>query len=119
VNNQQRFNGIFFLIIILVAWMGFCDAREKAGAFQNITATYIKFEVGDYNHAIFLDISGKELSFWCSPKMIDFLERHKGKKIDITYTIKEVFIPEAKNKLPIEIIDKVKVGRIEFKEPGS
>jgi len=116
VNNQQRFNGIFFVIIFLVAWMGFCEAREKAGATQKITATYIKSEVGDYHHAIFLDNSGKELSFWCSPKMIDFLERHKGKKIDITYTIKEVFIPEAKNKLPIELIDNVKVGGIEFKD---
>jgi hypothetical protein len=99
--------------------MGFSDAREKAGAARKTTATYLKSEIGDYNHAVFLDNSGQEISFWCSAKMIDFLDRHKGKKVEITYTVKEVFIPEANRKMPIEVIDKVKVGGNEFKEPGN
>lgn len=119
MKNRQRLNSIVFTIIFLVAWMGFCDGREKAGATKKITATYINSEIGDYNHAIFLDNSSQEISFWCSAKMIEFLERHKGKNMDITYTIKEVFIPEAKQKMPIEVIDKVKVGGVEFRDSGN
>jgi hypothetical protein len=119
VHIRRRFNAIFCVIIILVAWMGFSDAREKTGAAKKITATYIKSEIGDYNHAIFQDSAGQEISFWCSAKMIDFLDRHQGKPMEITYTMKEVFIPEANKKMPIEVINKVTVGGREFREAAN
>jgi len=119
MKNRRRLIGIFSLMIFSVALISSAEAGEKAGAAKRITATYIKSEIGDYNHAVFLNKSGEELSFWCSPKMIDFLERHKGKEMAVTYSIKEVFIPEANRKMPIEILEKVRVGGIEFKDQMS
>ncbi len=106
-------------MFFFIALIGFGYAKGKAIAAKEITATYIKSEIGDYNHAIFLDASGKEISFWCSSEMIDFLEQHRGKKMDITYDIKNVFIPEAKKKLRIEVITKVKFDKTEFNDPNN
>jgi hypothetical protein len=119
MKNRRRLIGIFSLMIFSVALISSAEAGEKSGPAKEITATYVKSEIGDYNHAIFLNKSGEELSFWCSAKMIDFLERHKGKEMAVTYSIKEVFIPEANKKMPIEILEKVRVGGFEFKDPGS
>ncbi len=106
-------------MFFFIALIGLGYAKGKAIAAKEITATYIKSEIGDYNHGIFLDASGKEISFWCSSQMIDFLEQHRGKKMDITYDIKNVFIPEAKKKLRIEVITKVKFEKVEFKDPAN
>jgi len=119
MNNRPGPTCIFLTIILLVAAVGFGAAGEKSGPAQKITATYIKSDIGDYNHAIFLNKSGEELSFWCSAPMIDFLERHKGKEMTVTYSIKEVFIPEANRKMPIEILEKVQFGGLEFIEQIS
>ena len=117
MKNRHKVNCIFLLIIFFIALINWCDASEKVISTKKITATYLKSEIGDYNHAIFLSKSGKEIDFWCSAKMIDFLDLHKGKEMNITYKVKDVFIPEAKNMMRIEVIDNVKVGEIEFKDP--
>jgi hypothetical protein len=119
MKNRHRIICILLLIVFFIALIGLVHAKEKATITKEIMGTYLRSEIGDYNHAIFLDEFGQEISFWCSAQMVNFLEKHKGIKMNITYEVKEIYIPEARKKLKIEVIDKVKFEKIEFKDPAN
>ena len=103
------------LILCLLPAMSFAQQpQDKVIATKSIVASYVGAEIGDYNHAIFRTTDGKEVDFWCSGEMIEFLNKYKGKQIDITYQITDTYIPEARGVQRIEVIKDAKVGNQSF-----
>lgn len=103
------------LIFFLLPTMAFTQGpQDKVIATKNIIASYVGAEIGDYNHAIFRTRDGKEIDFWCSGDMIEFLNKYKGKQIEITYQITDTYIPEARGVQRIEVIKDAKVGNQSF-----
>jgi len=90
------------------------EPQDKVIATKSIIASYVGAEIGDYNHAIFRTSDGKEIDFWCSGEMIEFLNKYKGKQIDITYQITDTYIPEARGVQRIEVIKDAKVENQSF-----
>jgi len=103
------------LILFLLPTMPFAqEPQDKVIATKSIIASYVGAEIGDYNHAIFRTSDGKEVDFWCSGEMVEFLNKYKGKKIDITYQITDTYIPEARGVQRIEVIKDAKVDNQSF-----
>jgi hypothetical protein len=103
------------LIFFLLPTMAFAQGpQDKVIATKSITASYVGAEIGDYNHAIFRTSDGKEIDFWCSGEMVEFLNMYKGKRVNITYQIADRYIPEARGVQRIEIIKDAKVGNKSF-----
>lgn len=103
------------LILLLLPTMPCAqEPQDKVIATKSIIASYVGAEIGDYNHAIFRTRDGKEIDFWCSGEMIEFLNKYKGKQIDITYQITDTYIPEARGVQRIEVIKDAKVGNQSF-----
>lgn len=103
------------LIFFLLPTMAFAQGpQDKVIATKSITASYVGAEIGDYNHAIFRTSDGKEIDFWCSGEMVEFLNKYKGKQINITYQITDTYIPEARGVQRIEVIKDAKVGNQSF-----
>ena len=103
------------LISFLLPAMVFAQGpQDKVIATKSIIASYVGAEIGDYNHAIFRTIDGKEIDFWCSGEMIEFLNKYKRKQVEITYQITDTYIPEARGVQRIEVIKDAKVGNQSF-----
>jgi len=103
------------LILLLLPTMPCAqEPQDKVIATKSIIASYVGAEIGDYNHAIFRTSDGKEIDFWCSGEMIEFLNKYKGKQIDITYQITDTYIPEARGVQRIEVIKDAKVENQSF-----
>ena len=103
------------LIFFLLPTMAFAQGpQDKVIATKSITASYVGAEIGDYNHAIFRTSDGKEVDFWCSGEMVEFLNKYKGKQIDITYQVTDTYIPEAGRVQRIEVIKDAKVDNQSF-----
>jgi hypothetical protein len=103
------------LISFLLPTMAFAQGpQDKVIATKSITASYVGAEIGDYNHAIFRTGDGKEIDFWCSGEMIEFLNKYKGKQIDITYQVTDTYIPEAGGVQRIDVIKDAKAGNQSF-----
>ena len=103
------------LIFFLFPTMAFAQGpQDKVIATKSITASYVGAEIGDYNHAIFRTSDGKEIDFWCSGEMVEFLTRYKRKQINITYQVIDTYIPEARGVQRIEVIKDAKVGNQSF-----
>jgi hypothetical protein len=103
------------LIFFLLPTMAFAQGpQDKVIATKSITASYVGAEIGDYNHAIFRTSDGKKIDFWCSGEMVEFLNKYKGKQIDITYQVTDTYIPEARGVQRIEVIKDAKVGNQSF-----
>lgn len=103
------------LIFFLFPTMAFAQGpQDKVIATKSITASYVGAEIGDYNHAIFRTSDGKEIDFWCSGEMVEFLDPYKGKQFGITYQITDRYIPEASKVQRIEVIKDAKVGNHSF-----
>ena len=103
------------LISFLLPTMAFAQGpQDKVIATKSITASYVGAEIGDYNHAIFRTSDGKEIDFWCSGEMVEFLNKYKGKQIEITYQVTDTYIPEARGVQRIEVIKDAKVGNQSF-----
>lgn len=90
------------------------EPQDKVIATKSIIASYVGAEIGDYNHAIFRTSDGKEIDFWCSGEMVKFLNKYKGKQIDITYQIVDTHIREAGVVQRIEVIKDAKVENQSF-----
>lgn len=103
------------LISFLLPTMAFAQGpQDKVIATKSITASYVGAEIGDYNHAIFRASDGKEIDFWCSGEMIEFLNKYKGKQVEITYQITDTYIPEAGGVQRIEVIKDANAGNQSF-----
>jgi hypothetical protein len=103
------------LILFLLPAMPFAQGPpDKVIATKNIRASYVGAEIGDYNHAIFRTGDDKEIDYWCSGEMVEFLNKYKGKQIDITYQITDTYIPEAGGVQRIEVIKDAKVENQSF-----
>jgi hypothetical protein len=116
-NFPIRLTSILGLLLIIVLPPTIPCAQEpqdKGIATKSIIASYVGAEIGDYNHAIFRTSDGKEIDFWCSGEMVEFLDKYKGKKIDITYQVTDTYIPEAKRVQRIEVMKDAKVGNQSF-----
>jgi hypothetical protein len=106
--------GLFLILFLLPAMPLAQEPQDKVIATKSITASYVGAEIGDYNHAIFRTGDGKEIDFWCSGEMVEFLHKYKGKQIDITYEITDTYIPEARRVQRIEVMKDAKVGNQSF-----
>jgi hypothetical protein len=106
--------GLLLILFLLPAMPSAQEPQDKVIATKSITASYVGAEIGDYNHAIFRTSDGKEVDFWCSGEMIEFLNKYKGKQIDITYQITDTYIPEARGVQRIEVIKDAKVENQSF-----
>jgi hypothetical protein len=116
-NWRTRFTSIVGLVLILFLLPTMPLAQEpqdKVIATKSIIASYVGAEIGDYNHAIFRTSDGKEIDFWCSGEMIEFLNKYKGKQINITYQITDTYIAEAGRRLRIEVIKDAQVENQSF-----
>ena len=103
------------LIPFLLPAMPFAqEPQDKVIATKSIKASYVGAEIGDYHHAIFRTGDGKEIDFWCSGEMVEFLNKYKGKQIDITYQIVDTHIREAGGVQRIEVIKDAKVENQSF-----
>jgi len=83
---------------------------------KTIEGKYLRTEVGDYHHAIFLINNSRELSLWCSEKLSRLLEKHRGKQMKILYQIVERYIPETSGKDRMEVVKEVKMDGVALKE---
>lgn len=106
--------GLLLILFLLPAMPSAQEPHDKVIATKSIIAAYVGAEIGDYNHAIFRTGDGKEVDFWCSGEMIEFLNKYKGKQIDITYQITDTYIPEARGVQRIEVIKDARVGNQSF-----
>lgn len=106
--------GLFSILFLLPAMPWAQEPQDKVIATKSVTASYVGAEIGDYNHAIFRTGDGKEIDFWCSGEMVEFLNKYKGKKIDITYEVTDTYIPEARRVQRIEVIKDAKVENQSF-----
>ena len=106
--------GLFLILFLLPAMPLAQEPQDKVIATKSVTAYYVGAEIGDYNHAIFRTSDGKEVDFWSSGEIVEFLNKYKGKKIDITYQITDTYIPEAGRVQRIEIIKDAKVENQSF-----
>jgi hypothetical protein len=106
--------GLLLILFLLPAMPFAQEPQDKVIATKSIIAAYVGAEIGDYNHAIFRTGDGKEIDFWCSGEMIEFLNKYKGKQIDITYQITDTYIPEARGVQRIEVMKDAKVGNQSF-----
>jgi hypothetical protein len=106
--------GLLLIIFLLPAMPLAQEPQDKVIATKSITASYVGAEIGDYNHAIFRTGDGKEIDFWCSGEMVEFLNKYKGKQIDITYQITDTYIPEARRVQRIEVMKDAKVENRSF-----
>jgi hypothetical protein len=79
--------GLLLILFLLPTMTCAQEPQDKVIATKSVTAFYVGAEIGDYNHAIFRTGDGKEIDFWCSGEMVEFLNKYKGKQIDITYQI--------------------------------
>jgi hypothetical protein len=116
-NKRIRCTGILGFVVILSLFPAMPFAQgppDKVIATKNIKASYVGAEIGDYNHAIFRTGDGKEIDFWCSGEMVEFLDPYKGKQFGITYQITDRYIPEASKVQRIEVIKDAKVGNHSF-----
>jgi hypothetical protein len=109
--------GAGVVLCICLAGMTAADAtQDKIIATKSVTAVYDRAEIGDYHHAVFKTGSGQEIDFWCTAAMVKFLDRFKGKAVEITYQIVETRIPEAGGVQRIEVIKEARVGAQKFSE---
>lgn len=106
--------GLGLISFLLPAMVFAQGSQDKVIATKSIIASYVGAEIGDYNHAIFRTSDGKEIDFWCSGEMVEFLNTYKGKQINITYQITDTYIPEARGVQRIEVIKDAKVGNQSF-----
>jgi hypothetical protein len=116
-NWRTRFTSIVGLVLILFLLPTMPLAQEpqdKVIATKSIIASYVGAEIGDYNHAIFRTSDGKEIDFWCSGEMIEFLNKYKGKQINITYQITDTYIAEPRRRQRIEVIKDAQVENQSF-----
>ena len=106
--------GLLLILSLLPTMTCSQEPQDKVIATKSITASYVGAEIGDYNHAIFRTGDGKEIDFWCSGEMVEFLNKYKGKQIDITYQITDTYIPEARRVQRIEVMKDAKVENQSF-----
>lgn len=106
--------GLGLIAFLLPAMALAQGSQDKVIATKSTIASYVGAEIGDYNHAIFRTRDGKEIDFWCSGEMVEFLNKYKGKQVEITYQITDTYIPEARGVQRIEIIKDAKVGNQSF-----
>jgi hypothetical protein len=106
--------GLVSILCLLPAMLLAQGPLDKVIATKSIIASYVGAEIGDYNHAIFRTADGKEIDFWCSGEMVEFLNKYKGKRIDITYQITDTYIPEARRVQRIEVMKDAKVENQSF-----
>jgi hypothetical protein len=103
---------VISLLLPAVSWAQ--EPQDKVIATKNILASYVGAEIGDYHHAIFRTADGKEIDFWCSGEMVEFLNKYKGKQINITYQIVDTYIREAGGVQRIEVMKDAKVENQSF-----
>jgi hypothetical protein len=71
------------------------------------------FEVGDYTHAIIRDEAGEEKSFWLGEiSILYFLAVHRDQPLDLTYEVRDVFIPEAGERMETETLTVATAGDV-------
>ncbi len=88
---------------------------DKVRAVKMIQGTLTDFEMGDYLHANFKTIKGKELSlFVMKPGMEYFLAVHRGKPLKLTYEVVDTYIPEADGVTQIERLASAKAGSVTY-----
>lgn len=83
IKMQAKVIAIMCMLFVLLL-QGQVFAKDKVIATKNINAIFLRSEVGDYNHAVFL-INNKEIVFWCSSELVELLDNYKGKEIKIIY----------------------------------
>lgn len=79
-----------------------------------IKGSFVRFEVGDYTHAVIKKSNGKETSFWLGSNgemLMKFLVAHKGEPLSLTYQMVKSYIPEAGGYENIERLVDARKGR--------
>ena len=89
--------------------------KDRVLAQKTITARFKHFEVGDYQHAVFIE-NGREVNLWLGRYGLDyFLTEYSNQELVITYQIVWTHIPEA-GKIKIERMIDAKAGNRTFQQ---
>jgi hypothetical protein len=77
------------------------------------SGTLLCFEVGDYTHALIQEGEGEPRSFWIGEvAVMYFLATHPGESMVLTYEVRDVFVPEAGERMETEsLTEAVHDGR--------
>lgn len=91
------------------------DVEDKLIATKTTEGYFVGWEVGDYNHAVFKDRNGEEISFFADPSIEETLANLKGKLLGITFEVRKTYIHEAGGPIEIEVLKSVKYGEKVYK----
>ncbi len=82
-------------------------------AVKHTAGTMVCFEVGDYTHAVIRHEAGEEKSYWLGEiSILYFLAVHRNQPLDLTYEVRDVFIPEAGERMETETLTEATAGDV-------
>lgn len=77
---------------------------------HTVHGTYLRSELGDYYHLVFL-VDGQELSVFCHPYLADAMDAIRPEtELTVTYSVVDTYIPEADDVIPIEVLESIMIS---------
>ena len=115
MKTLHLFATTFLILGASASSIGAQKSKERVLATKYITGTTVGFEMGDYQHVEILLTNGKKMSFFIFKPGLDFfLAVHKESKLQLTYEIANVNIPESGGLMKVERLVSAKAGTVTY-----
>ena len=89
------------------------EAPVQVLAVEHTAGELVCFAVGDYTHALIRDDAGEEKSYWIGEvAVLYFLATHRDQPLQLTYEVRDVFIPEAGERMVTETLTAGSAGEV-------
>ena len=112
----KRMKHARFLVLLVLLVAAGADAqtnqKEIIKGTHTIRGKFLRFEVGDYVHAVIKDSKGKEMSFYLGGVGLDFyLAINAAKTGSFTYQKVNAYVEEAGGRIDFHRIESAKFGK--------
>lgn len=88
------------------------DRDQPVGKPTTLKARFVRFDRGDYLHAVFAVDGGKERSFFIDGAGLPyFLALHRDEPVSVTYQVMVRYVPEAGERMRIETLVDARAGK--------
>lgn len=109
---HRVFGGIQVTFCCMVLFFQILPMLLIAQNSRQTEARFLRYETGDYEHALFLDRDGQEISFWIAAEplagsIMDSINQNTDKWLKLTYEIVNQYIPEADMEMELELLTLV------------
>lgn len=100
------------LLVVAAGAHAQTNQKEIIKGTYTIRGKFLRFEVGDYVHAVIKDAKGKERSFYLGGVGLDFyLAINAAKSGSFTYQKVNAHIEEAGGRIDLERMESAKIGK--------